>query len=199
MKENSASKRLIGFIVIVVLLIGLIAAFIVIRNHPGTDPTTYMIKTKNHFDYQKGFECSAYASAYVIRSLGDDANGTDIYEKLEKYPDGTVDPEALMSYLNSSGYDANQIIGGLDDLKNELHKGVPVIAMVRITPGASAYHYLPVVGYDDKYYYAADSDKNYITGEENYYNRKISIDDMKQMLSTEFCEEYLFYTIAKKK
>lgn len=197
MKDKQTKRISIGRIISLVLVV----IFIVLlarKTYIGLSvPKSYMIRTANHFDYQRNLECSGYSTAYVLRSLGDDANGLEIYKALEKNNDGTVDPDVLMSYLRNQGYDANRILGDLKDLKKALMKGVPVIAMVRITPGSPYYHYLPVVGYDEEYYYTADSLKYLITGEEEYYNRKISVDDMEKMLSTEFCDEYIYFTISK--
>ena len=194
--KGNRGKRSVIFCVVVLTLLAVFSVCTIRKNYI---PKSFMIKTENHFDYQNNLECSGYSTAYVLRSLGDDANGLDIYKALEKRMDGTVDPDVLMSYLNNNGYKANRILGDLKDLKKALIKGVPVIAMVRSTPYSSYYHYLPVVGYDEEYYYTADSLHNLITGEEEYYNRKISINDMEKMLSTEFCADYIYFTIAKKK
>ncbi|MDO5520957.1 MAG: C39 family peptidase [bacterium] len=148
-------------------------------------PNNYMIKAENTIDYQPHYECSGYSSAYVLRSLGKKADGMEVYEQISnKNPDGTVPVETLVTFLREQGYKATEKSGTVWNLKNEVSKGVPVIVFVRTYPDAANYHYLPIVGYDEEYFYAADSLSNMKNADEQYYNRKISIADFENMWTT---------------
>ena len=148
-------------------------------------PKQYMITTDNYFDYQAHYECSGYSVAYVLRSMGEEADGLAVYQS-NPYKDsaGTVSPENLVKFLRESGYEVSLCSGTIMQMKNEISKGVPIIAFVRTSPQESEHHYLPVVGYDEENIYAVDSLKAYVNANEQYYNRVLSEGDFEAMLET---------------
>lgn len=126
-------------------------------------PDAYMIdRASNYFDYQPGFECSAFASAYLLRHYGVEAEGLELFENFPgKLSAGGVMPQGLVTYFQSQEYEAEYICdGSIDDLKEELAKGAPVIVFIHVEePYTSTHntHYVPLVGYDEDYFYLAES------------------------------------------
>lgn len=77
-----------------------------------------MITIENYFDYQRKYECSGYASAYALRSQGEDVVGLDLYNRFtDKAKDGTLPAIYLRKNLNNMGYNCRLRIGCLLDLK----------------------------------------------------------------------------------
>ena len=70
-------------------------------------------------------------------------------------------------------------------LKYEISRGVPVIVGMEIAPGNSLLHFLPIVGYDDEYIYAAESVGIYANEKGDHYNRKIKTDTFKELWKTD--------------
>ncbi|MBQ9136086.1 MAG: C39 family peptidase [Lachnospiraceae bacterium] len=148
-------------------------------------PKKYVITTDNYFDYQSAYECSGYSVAYVLRCMGEEADGLTIYQSIPyKNDDGTVTPGNLIKFLEESGYNVTLCSGTIAQIKEEVSKGVPVIAFVRTSPKVNYYHYLPIVGYDEEHIYAADSLHGYVNTDSQYYNRVLSEEDFEAMLDT---------------
>ena len=123
-----------------------------------------MITAENQFDYQPGLECSAFASAYVLRHFGEDAWGMELFEDFPgKLSVGGVLPTGIEQFFreHAGGYRAEFRRGGtIEDLKREVSKGVPVIVFIHVeepydTPHNT--HYLPLIGYNSEYFYFAES------------------------------------------
>mgnify|MGYP003294448231 CR=1 FL=1 len=148
---------------------------------------SFMIeKGDNYFDYQDGLQCAGYATAYVLRSMGKDAKGLEVYNKItNKNADGTVPIEVLTQSLKDQNIKAKLKNGLILQLKQAVSKGIPVIVFVKSDVNSKWYHYLPIVGYDSKYIYAADSLQFEVNADETDYNRKISISDFEKMWKTE--------------
>lgn len=144
-------------------------------------PEEYFIETENYFDYQTGMECSAFASAYVLRHFGIEATGTELYKDYPgKLDNGGVMPSGIIQFFDDQGYEAEFVENGtLEDLKMELCKGTPVIVFIHVvSPYTSCHdtHYVPMVGYDSDYVYLAESMESFANakGDETLpYNRKV--------------------------
>lgn len=159
-------------------------------------PKQYMITTENSFDYQPHYECSGYASAYVLRSLGENVNGLELYKSITtKNNDGTVSPDNLVKFLIEEGYLVNIHSGTTLQLKSEISKGTPVIVFVRTSPNENYYHYLPLVGYDEKNIYAAESLKYKENAKTDYYNRVIENSDFNSIWETGVFRKNTYITI----
>lgn len=127
-------------------------------------PEAYMTTSKNYFDYQPGQECSAFASAYLLRHFGEEADGLELFEDFPgKLPGGGgVYPSGVEQFWNDrGGYTAEFKSGGtIDELKRLVSTDVPVIVFIHVEePYESTHntHYLPLVGYDTDYLYFAES------------------------------------------
>ena len=149
-------------------------------------PSEYMITTENEIQKQYRYECGAYSTAYVLRSLGEDVDSKEFYDSLEpKGKDGSVPYEAMQAGAERYGYKLESGMISLAALKYEVSKGVPVIVGMEIAPGNSLLHFLPIVGYDDEYIYAAESVGIYANEKSDHYNRKIKTDTFKELWKTD--------------
>lgn len=178
---------------IVVLLICCLISFGIVgckynnNSKENAFPEKYMVASDNHNDIQSGNDCAGYAAAYLMRSYGEDADGHSIYEKIkDKTPDGGVTPESLVNYLNSSGYNASlKFCTSINDLKQEVSKGYPVIVFVKLGEN-QPFHYTSVVGYDKYRIFISESVKDVISSDNKKYNRIQTIDDFMQTWNVEY-------------
>ena len=126
-------------------------------------PSEYMITTENEIQKQYRYECGAYSTAYVLRSLGEDVDSKEFYDSLEpKGKDGSVPYEAMQAGVERYGYELESGMISLAALKYEISRGVPVIVGMEIAPGNSLLHFLPIVGYDDEYIYMPQNQSAYM-------------------------------------
>lgn len=196
MKAKTHFKKKIVFCVVICITV-LIGIFVVMNLYILlSTPKQYMITTANYIDYQPHYECSGYASAYVLRSLGEDADGFKLYNDISnKNNDGTVPPITLVKFLEEKGYSVKLCSGTMMQLKHEVSKGTPVIVFVRTSPKEDYYHYLPIVGYDEESIYAADSLKYKENAENEYYNRIIGNSDFDKIWETRVFRKNTYITI----
>lgn len=161
-------------------------------------PEKYMVTADNYIDYQLHYECSGYSVAYVLRSMGENADGMTLYKNIPyKNTDGTVLPHDLVKFLKESGYEAKLCSGTLMQIKNSLNKGIPIIAFVKTAPQETYYHYLPIAGYDEDNFYAADSLRAYTNADEEHYNRILSAKDFEAMLETEIYKRNTYIVLEQ--
>ena len=172
---------LLGVILAVALIFGGQELFYRVKT-----PSEYMITTENEIQKQYRYECGAYSTAYVLRSLGEDVDSKEFYDSVEpKGKDGSVTYEAMQAGVERYGYKLESGMISLAALKYEVSKGVPVIVGMEIAPGNSLPHFLPIVGYDDEYIYAAESVGRYANEKGDHYNRKIKINVFKELWKTD--------------
>lgn len=193
-KMNVKKKGILLVSIFGVVVIGIFVAvnlYIVVST-----PKQFMITSENYFDYQSHYECAGYSSAYVLRSLGEDITGVELYNAISnKNSDGTVAPKALVSFLNGKGYLVNLYSGTMWQLKHEVSKGTPVIAFLRTSPEEDYYHYLPILGYDTENIYAAESLQYKKNADNAHYNRIIKKSDFEKMWETEIFKKNIYITI----
>jgi len=149
-------------------------------------PETYMIDTPNRTDLQSGKECAAFSSAYVMRHLGVETDGREVYKGYpRKLLDGTVDPRGIMVFFKRHGYRASFYRGDADTLKKRISLGIPVIVFIKVYPDKRYAHFVPVVGYDRDHFYLADSLKHRINAPgQRGYNRKLPIAELDKLWRT---------------
>ena len=149
--------------IFIILLLGVILAVALIFGgqelfYRIKAPSEYMITTENEIQKQYRHECGAYSTAYVLRSLGEDVDSKEFYDSGEpKGKDGSFPYEAMQAGAERYGYKLESGMISLAALKYEVSKGVPVIVGIEIAQGNSLPHFLPIVGYDEDYIYAAES------------------------------------------
>lgn len=153
-------------------------------------PSSYMIEEENRFDYQPGLECSAFASAYLLRHYGEEASGLELFENFPgKISDGSgVYPQGIVTFFTERGYNAEfTSADSVDDLKALISKGDPVIVFIHADePYTNPHytHYVPVIGYDEDSIYFAESldyKANCMEEEGLPYNRKTPIDEFERL------------------
>lgn len=147
-------------------------------------PEKYIIKKKNRIELQQNNECSAFATAYLLRHFEIETNGIDVYKKIpSKMRSGDVYPKGIRKYLKNLGFKTVFHKGTINSLKQEISKGVPVIVFIKVAIDKKYRHYVPVIGYDTEYFYIAES-LNYLINDESekkLYNRKVNIKEFKKL------------------
>ena len=159
-------------------------------------PKDFLIKKENLFPIQKKRECSAFASAYVLRHFGKPADGFELYKSMPyQWADGNVSPKGIRKLFSSKAFHTKYRFGGISSLKQEVSKGNPVIVFIRVYHKKSPLHFVPIVGYDKDYLYIAESQKNLINCNHPYYNRKVSIKDFRKLWNTSMLKMPLYRNI----
>ncbi len=191
------------------LLIGVIGALLLLAAGgryvwgmlPARDPLCpdglpqeyYIASGHNYIDYQTGNECAAYAAAYVMRHLGAQITGPELYPELHRVF-GFVSVRQVAGLLERHGYHAAAYYGTLDTLKGRLAEGVPVIAFIRI-PGDT--HYTVVTGYDGQFLYLADSIAALANAEGGWYNRRLRAEEFEDLWSTDrYPMEFVYLAVT---
>lgn len=145
----------------------------------------FLIKQANSIDFQTGNECAGFSSAYLLRHMGIPAEGNQVYSRLgRKMKDGCVYPKEVCKILNNYGIKSSLIKGNIAVLKNEIAKGNPIIVFIRSQIEKSNLHFVPVVGYDEKFFYMADSVEAFANCKTETFNRKIEISEFKKLWNT---------------
>lgn len=107
----------------------------------------FLVTKANRIDFQDGFKCSGFSSAFVMRHWNISTDGNSAYEKMpNKMRGGYVYPKGIFNFLSKNGFKVKYCRGNLNSLKNEVATGNPVIAMIKIRPDKNWLHYVPVVG-----------------------------------------------------
>lgn len=134
----------------------------------------FLLKVKNRMDYQRSTECSGFSSAYVLRSLGIEADGNEIYAQMPgRLPNGAVLPKNLKKGVKKYGLKVAFKRGNKETLKAELCKGNRVIAFIRTRLDKKWLHYVSVVGYNEKEVFIVDSLRELSNCREEYFNRRL--------------------------
>lgn len=154
---------------------------------------SYMVEGQNRIDIQTGFQCSAFASAYVLRHFGIAADGKSLYVAMpHKMKSGYVYPKGIRALLQRYGIGVQYCRGNLATLKQELQKGHPVIVMIRVRKDKDWLHYVPIVGYDEEYLYVAESLPELVNSQGTSYNRKITKAEFLQLWNTAMLKQPLY-------
>lgn len=163
----------------------------------------FVITKSNRIDFQSGYKCSAFSTAYLFRHWGIEKNGDDLYEIMpNKMKNGYVYPKGIQKLLSQYGFQVKYCAGNINTLKNEVSEGNPVIVMIRTYTDKNWLHYVPVVGYDEQYIYIAESLEELVNCEEPYYNRKVAIGEFEKLWDTSMVKMPFYrntYIVAYKK
>ena len=127
----------------------------------------------SRIDYQTDGKCAAYAVAYLLRHLGEKAEGEEVFPELKR-PFGFASANSITDVFKQRGYQARACHGSTDTLKRRLTEGYPIIVFIRI-PGDT--HYAVVVGYDEQYIYLVDSLAENANASDTRYNRVMTTED----------------------
>lgn len=145
----------------------------------------YVIPKSNRIDIQTGLQCSAFSAAYILRHFGTEADGDTLYSAMpHKMKNGYVYPRGVCDLLRRHGVNVKYCCGNLNALKADLHKGHPVIVMMRVRKDKDWLHYVPVVGFDEEHLFLAESLPELINCEYGLYNRQIRNEDFLRLWDT---------------
>lgn len=143
---------IINYLLITIIVDICLMGKLSLQHAPRVSEEKIVIKEKNRIDIQTGFQCSAYAAAYILRHYGIPADGKELYPIMpNKMKAGYVYPKGLQCLLKSYGFEATYCRGNFNHLKYEISQGNPVIVMILVQKNKNWLHYVPVVGYDEKY------------------------------------------------
>lgn len=175
--------RKVCAIVAIIAIVSFIAAaggFILYVSPPKDDvdvfdyPPEFFCKAEeNRIDYQTDGKCAAYASAYILRSLGENLSGEELAPEIARIF-GFVPANSIASVFEKRGYKAEARHGSVDTLKQRLTNGNPIVVFIRI-PGDT--HYAVVVGYDERNIYLADSLEENANTTDARYNRALTTEE----------------------
>ena len=175
---------IINTIIIICLLDGVIIGFALPAKRRRFKPE-FMLKAPNRFAYQTSTECSGFSSAYVLRSYGIEADGSDFYKGIaHKLPGGAVLPGVLRRELIRRGLKACYVKGNLNTLKADLSEGKRIIVFIRTRLDKKWLHYVPIVGYDEENVYIAESMNSLVNCEGAHSNRRLSNEEFLKFWDT---------------
>ena len=145
----------------------------------------FLITKANRIDFQDGFKCSGFSSAFVMRHWNISADGNSAYEKMpNKMRGGYVYPKGIFNFFRKNGFKVKYCRGNLNALKNAVATGNSVIAMIKILPDKNWLHYVPVVDYDGQNIFVAESLAEISNCNEPHYNRRIPAKEFKKLWNT---------------
>lgn len=149
--------------------------------------------TENYIAYQTDGKCAAYAAAYLLRYVGDDADGEALFPELKRTL-GFVSVNSIVDVFEQHGYQAKACHGSVDTLKQRLAEGNPIIVFIRI-PGDT--HYAVIVGYEDQYIYLVDSLAENANTSDVRYNRVLTTEGFESVWKTDTLLPDNIYIIVK--
>lgn len=164
-------------------------------------PSSYIISPNPVPDTQNNDECSGCSSAYLLRFYGENINGVELYNMPSfpcKHSEGAYPKCFKVLFEEQNGnYTTEYYTGTIDDLKNAISKGIPVIVLLF---NGKTLHYVPVVGYDKDHFYIQDSVDEYRNVDDcNNFNRSVDIHVFDKMwnIPIESCQR-LFVIVREK-
>lgn len=181
-------KRILGISACILLIWVVIGLLLFCGSLPQKDdvqtddlPQEFSISmVNNYIDFQTANECSAYASAYVMRHLGQQVVGSELYSSIYRVF-GFVPINSVVRLFQSYGYNATAYHGDINTMKQRLVSGVPIIAFIRIPDDT---HYVVIVGYDENFIYLVDSIPDNSNANSEWYNRKLSTGEFEEIWRT---------------
>lgn len=200
MKKQIKATLIIISLIITLLLFGFLLSGIILTpkaDKIGTDSIdeSYFIANPSYIDYQKNNDCSAYATAYVLRCLGENIDGKELYPQMTR-SFGMMTARSVVTVIKKHGYAAKAYHGNIDTLKQRLKSGVPIICLVN---NGNDTHYVVLVGYDEDYVYIVDSIKeNANVADGSLYNRRIGIDNFMSLWKNNFYAVNNIYIVVVK-
>jgi len=143
----------IAILIIICCLVGMVY---VLSPFPSKDSISlvynqeFYLPVYNDFELQEGNSCAAYSAAFILRNLGINATGADVYAEIPfKDPFiGYVSTKGLILYLQTQGLAPMIYKGDLTTLKARLTQDASPI-IVLIGEGVSWQHYVTLLGFDD--------------------------------------------------
>ena len=177
----------------------LVAPEIYVNKHDH--PSSYIISPNPAPDTQNDYECSGCSSAYLLRFYGENINGVVLFNQPTfpcKHSEGAY-PKCFKVLFEEQyeNFTTEYYTGSTNDLKNAISKGIPVIVLLF---NGKTLHYVPVIGYDNDYFFIQDSVNEYRNVVDcKSFNRtvEISVFDKMWNIPIESCGR--LFVIVKKK
>ena len=173
------------------------------RFSAGCHTEQFVITKENRIDMQKEFQCSAFSTAYVLRHFDKEVDGGTLYSVMpHKMKSGYVYPKGVYDMLRSYGMKVKYCRGNLNSLKVDLQKGNPVIVMIRVQKDKNWLHYVPVVGFDEKHVFLAESLPELINCRNVAYNRRLRNEEFLRLWNTSMLKQPFYkntYFVVKSK
>lgn len=198
MRVRALKRRVIAAACVLALLLA--AAAVIVAFRPKRDgvqgnsaPASYSITGGNYIAYQSDGQCSAFAAAYVMRSLGAQISGEELYPDIRR-TFGFVSPQSLAKTFAEYGYSAAAYHGDISTLKARVAQGVPVIAFISIPNDT---HYVVVTGYDKERIYLADSLPENANAAEPWYNTSVTAEEFAELWRTDTVLPDNVYIVAE--
>lgn len=189
-KRKMKTRKICLTAVIIAIILSIAAAIgFLIYISPQKDDTVsfdyppefFCEDTENRIDYQTDGKCAAYATAYLLRHFGENADGEELFSELKR-PFGFACANSITDIFERYGYRAKALHGSIETLKQRLTEGHPIIVFVR-TSGDT--HYAVVVGYDEQHIYLADSLAENSNTSDARYNRVLTTEAFEDIWKTE--------------
>ena len=165
-------------------------------------PSSYVISPAPAPDTQNTCECSGCSSAYLLRFYGESVNGVELFNQPTfpcKHSEGAYPKCFKVLFEEQLGnYTTEYYTGTIDDLKDAVSKGTPVIVLLF---NGKTLHYVPVVGYDEEHFFIQDSVDEYRNVDDcDDFNRSVEIPVFDKMwnIPIESCQR-LFVIVGKNK
>jgi len=143
----------------VVLMFGVLVCTIQTLRFPH--PESYEIEGVKYLRQPDGITCGPTSATMVLQRYGKDVTLTEVKEKTktqwfqyEGKSIGMTSPEYIPIALGHFGVSARYRRGYVGRLKHYVSQDRPCIVLLR--SGEYTWHYVVVVGYDEKYIYVAD-------------------------------------------
>ncbi len=183
---------------------------------------TVRTEAGSFFEFQEGGGCAGFSSAFVLRHLGENAKGDEVFKEVPfTYGNGVAFPKGITGFFKKRGIKMKACCGNLAALQNELTHGNPVIVVIRSFVGKSFLHFACVTGYDEENIYFADSIKDWVNVDEAgnlikseetsgaesasessstseqkvYYNRVVPVAEFKKLWNTSMLKMPLYFNI----
>lgn len=185
--------NMICFFIVTTVIDRKLMGKLVYTRSKGCGMEEFIVSRQNRIDFQTGYKCAAYSVAYLLRHYGIDANGNDIYTDMpNKMKDGCIYPIGIVHILQKYGFRAKYCTGNLNTLEAEVCKGNPVIVMIRVQRDKNWLHYVPVVGFDERYIFIAESLEELVNYDGKLYNRRIKKEDFRKLWDTSMLRQPLY-------
>ncbi len=108
-----------------------------------------------YFPQRGDDDCGVACVTTVLRHLGSDLAFEQVDEELKRVEGGGVIPVEIVFFARMHGYRVTLLDSGLNDLRQRLTAGRPLILLLHYAPGATRRltgqpgHYVVAVGFDD--------------------------------------------------
>lgn len=129
--------------------------------------------------HNKSNEGFAYSAAYIMRFFNREAHGISLKRNFPgKLMNGLVLPKGICTFFKKEGFLIDYYKGTLSTLRERVSEGIPVIVLIYASAFDYTLHYVPVVGYDEEYFYLAESIEALQNCRGDSFSRRLTYQEM---------------------